>query len=825
MFSFSQLLRQGLVQIIPEKPNMGKEIALALPGPRREQGGAIIGEGWVITPAQGHLFQRPEPEGFMDDGYVVVDGKKKRKRWNWGDLPLTPGHGKYANKPWRKVIDPKSKHRLDVIFEWSKKAATIIHAGDPDRAGQRIGDDILIWLKWKKPVPRLWLDSLDVPTVKKALENMKPNEEYHLLGVMEEERDKADWVLGYTFTRAHSLQFWEAGGDGVMNVGRCKAPVLELLRQNHEARASFRPKDYFVPWIRVQHEMGEFKAYWQAPEGFPGLDPEGRLVDPEIGQALMQALRAGKFRLAEYKEERKEQQPPLLYNLGKLQADANRIYGLSSDVSLEAGQKLYDERKAMSYVRSECQYGKELQRDAGQELLSGAGGFPGLDQILPKADFGLKSPTWNDAKVGAHYGIQITPGFKDVNWAECSSAEKCIANLVVRRHLMQFLPPRKYVTQRAMVEVELPAIGAWPAGKHLFKANGLVETDPGWKIAKPTARKAAEEDAEIAKADAVGADEEEEGTGNRLPRMQAGDPIRVAGGNIDKRVTEPPLPFTEGSLMEAMMQIHKYVQDPEKKKKLRETDGIGTAATRTNVIKELIGAGLIIRVKKKLLDLSPAGLTLVNAIHPDIRDPGMTAIWESGLSRIEEGKVDASRFHFAVVQFVEAKIEEVRSKGMTVREGAVKQKGPAKVLPGDGDPCPACGTGVLRTVELHAGPHKGKVFLGCSRHAEGCKGPLSAPKPPPEALPGDGDQCSTCGQGVMRTRRVQAGDNAGKRFLSCDAFKANGCKNAIYPPSEWPPRPQGSGGGYKGGGKKPGGTRKGGQRGGTRGSGYAASGA
>ena len=325
---------------IAEKPSMGAEIAKCLTGPVQRKDGYLITKDGIVTWAFGHILRQAEPEEY----------NAKYKNWKAEDLPIIP-------KQWKMIIDESCKKQFGIIKNLIDKADEIVHAGDPDREGQLLIDEVLDYLNCQKPVKRILLNALDEESIKKANKDLRDNRDFLNLKKSALARARADWLIGMNLSRAYTLAARRAGKKGVFAVGRVKTPTLALVVRRERELKDFKPVDYFTIKAIFANENGEFSATWKPKDTQAGLDFENRLIDENIAKALIgkfaQKTEAGK--ITAYQKAQKKEAQRLPFSLSSLQVLAGKKYGYDPQLVLDTAQKLY-EKKLTTYPRSDCEY-------------------------------------------------------------------------------------------------------------------------------------------------------------------------------------------------------------------------------------------------------------------------------------------------------------------------------------------------------------------------------------------------------------------------------------------------------------------------------------
>lgn len=704
---------------VAEKPSLGRAIAeqLMKRSPKVDSGREFVaGADWAVCWAAGHIFEQVEPDYYIGQKFP---GAKKNARgkfmWSFDHLPLLPESNEWAIR----LVSDKSG-LFSTIKKFVGKATVVVNAGDPDREGQLLIDEILDEIGNKKPVKRVLISGYDELSVTNGIKNERDNSEFHGMRDAAMARSRADWLCGMNFSRAATLQAQSNGYPETISIGRVQTPILGLIVQRHLEIQNFKPVDYFALTARMKVAGGEFAARWKPNEGQAGLDEEGRLLDRRVADQLNALVKGKTGKIVEYSDEEKQEGPPLPFSLDKLQILASRKYGYKSDDVLAAAQSLYEKHKLTSYPRSDCQYLPAAQMDDAPMVFDAVKSNLQFDSaVLSQVDVKRKSRAWNDDKVTAHHAI--IPTTQKANLSVLSQVERDLYDEICRRYLAQFMPNRRYRAVAATIDV---------CGQR-FQATGNTTIHPGWKALYGGSQEA-EEDTRKDEDSAV------------LPPMKQGDSADCLGLDIAAKKTTPPKPFTDASLLEAMINIHKFVTDEKVKaifmkmlsdKKGGDEDGacgLGTPATRHTFVPKLVDVGLVTRVepekgkgkktKESYLVPTAAGVGLIQALPPELGKPDMTAVWEASMREIEAGRATIDRFLGMQGGWIGKTINKIRAAPLTLPDppGAKKKSfgggngAPRKPAEPAGKDCPKCGKPMMKR-----GSTKGP-FLGCSNYPE-CK--------------------------------------------------------------------------------------------------------
>ena len=726
---------------IAEKPSVARVLAAELGNVRKGDGYLQCGNGDFVTWAFGHLLEMAMPEHY----------NTSFARWKVEDLPILP-------KAWKVLPknDEGAKKQLALMGRMLAKADEVVNAGDPDREGQLLVDEILEAHGYAGPVKRFWVSSQDSVAIQRGLAALKENAEFKGFADAALARGRADWLIGMNLSRAFTLSARRSGAEkALLTVGRVQTPTLAMVVARDLAIEAFVPVSYITVTASFKHANGEFKARWKPPQvavpmegGEASLDaptepqdarqddeapkvPEGRLTDPELAKRILSEVKGKTGIVAACKTEEKRDLAPRPFSLGTLTFAASKRWGYGAEDVLKASQNLY-EGKLVSYPRTDCEFLPESQHaDAPAVLAAMRQVFPQLGKLIDRADPSLKSRAWNDEKVTAHHGMIPTQHRGEVGHLQ--EIEANLYQLIARTYLAQFYPPHTYLATAVAVEVE----------GHNFAASGRVEVDAGWQaILKPDEP-----------------DKDDDDAAQKLPAMQEQDPVTCLKAEKKEKKTKPPPRFTEGTLVKAMETVHKFVEDGELKKLLKEEDGIGTPATRAAIISELKRRKFL-EAKKKALVSTVLGRSLVDALPEEVRSPVLTAFYEREFKAIQAGQSTVEAFLEKQTEFVKTQVEVANSRATEV----------AGAQMGDGPECPSCGKGRLRRIEGSKG-----AFWSCSRwRAEPpCKSTWEDKDGKPVfGIPEGSVACPVCKKGYMR--RIKWKDSF---FWGCSRFR-DGCKGS-----------------------------------------------
>lgn len=579
---------------IAEKPSLGRAIADVLPKPHKKGEGFIeTAQGDVVTWCIGHLLEQAEPDAY-DAAF---------KQWRMEHLPIVPSQ-------WQLVAKPKTRTQLAVIKRLIKQADCVVNAGDPDREGQLLVDEVIDFLGYPKtkPVQRCLISDLNPPAVRRALDKLRDNKEFVPLAVSALARSRADWLYGINMTRAYTLLGRKGGCSELLSVGRVQTPLLGLVVRRDLEIEAFVPKPFYEVLAHLVTDNNErFSAKWLPSEAcLPWQDEEGRVLNRALAAKVVERIQGQSAQVEEVEEQARKQAAPLPYNLSSLQIDAAKRFGMDAKRVLDVCQSLYERHKLITYPRSDSRHlPSEHFNRAPQVREAIAATASALARAVSEADGRIRSKAWNDGKVDAHHAI--IPTEKRGSEGSLGADEAKLYGLIARQYLLQFYPPFEYNDSKVLLRL---------AGG-LFQAKARRILKAGWK-----ALLGVEEDD----------DEEKAGT---LPALKKGEQLLCERGELLEKMTQPPKPFTDATLLAAMTGITRYVQDPEIRKTLRETDGLGTEATRAGIIDLLFKRRFLVR-QGKSIKATPTGRALVQVLPASATTPDMTALWEQSLGQIAE---------------------------------------------------------------------------------------------------------------------------------------------------------------------------------------------
>jgi len=637
---------------IAEKPSLGRAIADALANLnggqslRKQQGYIELGNGDVVSWCIGHLLEQAEPDAY-DPAF---------KSWKLEHLPIVP-------QEWQLKAKSQTRSQLTVLRKLVKQADQLVHAGDPDREGQLLVDEVLSHLKIsahkKKTTQRCLISDLNLPAVQRALVNLRSNQEFVPLSVSALSRSRADWLYGMNMTRAYTLQGQKAGYKGVLSVGRVQTPLLGLVVKRDEEIENFVSRDFYQVEARLVNSTNEsFLVKWQPSEACkPYQDEEGRVLHKPLVENVCQRIQQQPAEITKLEQKDKQQPAPLPFNLSTLQIEAAKAFGMSAQQVLDTCQSLYERHQLITYPRSDSRYLPNEQHGLAPNVIQAiAQNCMPLREYAELAQPSLKSKAWNDSKVEAHHAI--VPSEKSISssqFEKLNQFEQKIYRHIARQYLMQFFPAYQYAETKVEATI---------AGGH-FKTQAKQPLKQGWKVLYGK------------NSDANNEGENNKGgknkSGKKDDNLQTLPPINLDpkdkqygkhawlcdAANLVEKQTTPSDYFNDGTLLAAMTGIARYVTNSNIRKTLKETDGLGTEATRAGIIELLFKRNFLQRSGKQIRS-TEIGRGLINSLPESAVTPDMTALWEQQLNAISIKELNYQGFMQPLNQHLNQLIEQAK---------------------------------------------------------------------------------------------------------------------------------------------------------------------
>ncbi|HEX9009496.1 MAG TPA: DNA topoisomerase 3 [Holophagaceae bacterium] len=661
-----------------EKPSMGRALAEALGLPGRGRS-LIEGDGLVVTWCVGHLVEALNPEGY-DPAW---------KAWRWDRLPIFP-------EPFRYAPIEQTRDQFEVVARLLNRAdiTEIVNATDAGREGELIFDLVYRLAGCAKPVQRFWTSSLTPEAIREAYSAMKPGEAYTGLRDAARSRQEADWLVGINATRAQTLRMRRAGAeDGVWSVGRVQTPTLALLVRRELEIRDFKPRPFWTLRARFGHPDGDYEGRWFREQ--EGETRERFATEAEARElASRLAGRPGRIRSVTARTEKKK--PELLYDLTTLQKEANKRFGFTAETTLGLAQNLY-EKQLISYPRTSSRHLTEADAlKAPQWIKALAQGQlaelqPFLEQLRKRWPVKLDKRFVNDKEVEDH--AALVPTEKPARGL--AGDELRIYDLIARRFLGAYFPDRVEAKTAIVTEVE----------GETFRTSGTVVKEEGWSAVDPPHRRRKGEKAAEPAGGGAGADgkgeppeapneeEAEEEAEGGLPAVKKGEAVEVVSLHPKEGKTTPPKRMSEGDLLAAMQGAGRDLDDEALRGAMKDC-GLGTPATRANMIETLIKRAYVERKRNVLLP-TEKGIRLIQGLPTEaLRSAELTGNWEARLERMRRGEETRAAFMADIRGFVSSVVTEL-------------QDAPAPQI--HGSPCPTCG----QPMRIIPSTRRGEFFHRC----------------------------------------------------------------------------------------------------------------
>ena len=622
--------------VLAEKPSVARDIARVL-GCHKNISGAIEGEKYIVTWALGHLVTLADPEEYDKDF----------KAWNMTYLPMLP-------EKWELVVikqTSKQYHNVKTQL-FRKDVSEIIIATDAGREGELVARWILDKSGCHKPIKRLWISSVTDKAIREGFSNLKDGRAYNNLYYAAKSRAEADWLVGINATRALTCKY-----NAQLSCGRVQTPTLAIIASRDAEIRSFKPEEYHgltcmaggVKWTWQQEKSGSLRTFQKNQI----LEIEKRIKNQSL--TVTDVHKASKKTFS-----------PGLYDLTELQRDANKRFGFSAKQTLNIMQKLYEHHKVLTYPRTDSRYiGTDIVPTIKERLKAcNIGPYKKFIPELLKGTIHANKSFVDDKKVSDHHAIIPTEEF--VQMDKMSNDERKIYDLVVRRFIAVLYPAFEYeqTTMKAS------------AGNETFIAKGKIIISSGWKSVYETSIDKDWEDSD---------DSDTAVNSQSLPDLKAGASLKIDRTSMTSGKTQPPKRFTEATLLSAMENPVKYMEskDSAERKTLGETGGLGTVATRADIIEKLFNSFLIEKKDNEVL-ITSKGKQLLELIPEDLKKPELTAQWEMKLSRIANGSHKADQFIDEITGYTKELIQEIKDADGTFRHDNITNS-----------KCPRCGKRML----------------------------------------------------------------------------------------------------------------------------------
>lgn len=625
--------------VIAEKPSVARDVARVLRCTKKTNT-YIEGTDYIVTWSLGHLVTLADPEQYGE----------QYKTWNMDTLPMLP-------KDWKLVVIKQTGKQYNSIKEliYRKDVSDIIIATDAGREGELVARWILDKAGNKKPIQRLWISSVTDKAIREGFADLRPGKAYYNLYRAAVARAQSDWVVGINATRALTCKY-----NAQLSCGRVQTPTLAMIAAREEEIRNFQPKTYYGMKASAK---GITFTWTDEKSG------SSRTFDQERIRKLFKAC-SGPLEITEVRKKQKKSFAPALYDLTTLQREANQRFGFSAKETLNIMQRLYENHKVLTYPRTDSRYLTTDMVGTLKERLKACavGPYSKLAGKLSMQTIKTDKSFVNNAKVSDHHAIIPTEQFVQLD--HMTNEERKIYDMVVRRFLAVLSPACEYEETFLTGRI----------GSELFSAKGNIMKQPGWREVYETGYEDIDE-------------EEAEDTlvKQTLPEVTKGERLDVVSLNITEGKTRPPAYFTEGTLIAAMENPVKYMEHKDKTRirTLGETGGLGTVATRADIIEKLFNSFLMEK-KGNEIHITSKGKQLLGLVPQDLKSPELTADWELRLKAIANGTESDQNFMAEIEDYTKSLIQEIKTaNGKFHHDNLTRTK------------CPECGKYMLEVNGKH----------------------------------------------------------------------------------------------------------------------------
>lgn len=615
--------------VLAEKPSVGREIARVL-GCSKGGNGYLEGGNYIVTWALGHLVTLADPD--------VYD--KKYEKWDMQDLPMLP-------QSMKLVVIPESRKQFQIVSGLMKRGdvSELVIATDAGREGELVARWIMIKAGWKGPAKRLWISSQTDKAIREGFSNLQPAKSYDALFLSAQARSEADWLVGLNVTRALTCKY-----NAQLSAGRVQTPTLSLIVRREEEIRKFTPREFWG----ISAKLSGFTATWR--DG----GKNASTFDRDKAETILKKINGKQAILTKVEKNRKFVPPPAAYDLTELQRDANKKYAYSAKETLSLMQSLYERHKLLTYPRTDSRYISDDVVSTLPDRLRSC--MVDEYKTLARAVYRTKPLQTkylvNNKKVTDHHAI--IPTEQQPELYALSGPEKNIYDLVVRRFLAVLLPPTEYEEIKLTMTID----------GEIFTARGKRMLEQGWRAAYDRSFSLEEDESDEAD--------------QSLPELTQGQKLPVESVSLKSGKTTPPARYTEATLLSAMEHPAGLVGDKTLSKILEETSGLGTPATRADIIEKLFSTFYVERRGKELVPTSK-GVQLIDLVPEELRSAEMTAKWEDQLSAIAKGKASDRDFVAEMRKYATELVTQVKASDQTYRHDNQTRT-----------PCPDCGKNLLR---------------------------------------------------------------------------------------------------------------------------------
>ncbi len=645
--------------IIAEKPSVARDIAKVLKCTKKGDG-YLYNDTYIISWAIGHLVTLCDPEEY----------DKNLKKWTINSLPIIPDEIKI-----KAIKNTSEQLKILTSLINMDSVEELICATDSGREGELIFRYIYTITKCKKPFKRLWISSMTDDAIKDGFDNLKDGKDYDNLYFSAKCRSEADWLVGINASRAFTLKF-----NTLLSIGRVQTPTLAILVERHKEIEKFDIREYFeieVLFKTLDENSQIYKAIWIDKNN------ETKIFEKDKANDILKYINNKNGVVDSIENETKKQPPPLLYDLTELQRDCNKKFSYSAQKTLSIAQDLYEKRKLITYPRTDSRYLSEDMKPKLKPILNKLNTIDKyksfLGYVLSLDDLPITKRIIDNSKITDHHAI--IPTITTINLSSLSQEEKNVYDLIVRRFIAVFYPNYIYNITKIITKID----------EHSFITKGTTIIQEGFtKLNLITEKDKKDEDI--------------------LPTVCKNQEVSNKQSKILNKKTKPPSPYNEATLLSAMENAGRFVENEDLKEQLKES-GLGTPATRASIIERLLQVGYVERKGKSLIP-TKKGIQLIEVVPKELKSPETTGKWEKGLSSISKGNMQSKMFMDSIVRYVNFLVDYAKKSKINVifEDENYKKSDKYKSLEKFGI-CPKCNGDILEN---------SKGFY-CSNWKTGCK--------------------------------------------------------------------------------------------------------
>ncbi|WP_407312566.1 DNA topoisomerase III [Desulfosporosinus sp. SB140] len=622
----------GKTLVLTEKPSVGREVARILNCPQKGNG-CFIGPKYIVAWALGHLVTLADPEVY-DANY---------KTWRAEDLPMFP-------PKMELVVIKETSKQFGIVKNLMRNPEVndLIIATDAGREGELVARWIIKKVGWRKPIQRLWISSLTERAIRDGFNHLRPGKDFEALYSAAECRAEADWLVGLNVTRALTCKF-----NAQLSAGRVQTPTLAMVVEREKEIKQFVPQDF---WSIIA-SAPTFALCWQDKNG------QTRIFDKTKADGILAKTTGHSGEIIEVKKEAKKELPPLAYDLTELQRDANRRFGFSAKTTSNIMQQLYENHKLVTYPRTDSRYiSDDIVATLPERLKSVAQGpYVDLARTILRNKPNVTKRFVDNSKVSDHHAIIPTEQPAMLN--RLSSEELKIYDLIVRRFLAVLSPAFEY--QQTIIRVRING--------EIFTTKGRIVLSKGWKNVSSGSHSEVDNDSE-----------ETEQSTQTLPEISLGDRLENLAFKLDAGKTKPPARHTEATLLSAMEHPGKLIEDQHLRDVMEQSHGLGTPATRAEIIEKLFNSFYMNRQGKEIVPTSK-GIQLISLVPPELKSPELTAQWEQQLNEIGKGRAKPQAFLSGMREYATQLVLTVNGSAQTFKHDNLTRT-----------KCPNCGKLLLQ---------------------------------------------------------------------------------------------------------------------------------